>query len=142
VDEPRPDFSLIVKDNEKAAALSIQQGNNVQTFLMIHALIEALLRMFLRADEDDLRFSDLVQRYAAFLRENNYPEPDFVDELTQFNRRRNRIVHRLWRHGFTYTNDQTESAAQAALRLYGLFIEWLETFDPEITRLGFTYDGV
>jgi len=51
-----------------------------------------------------------------------------------------RLVHQPWRRGFSFANTQAEPAAKAAVTMYGLFIEWIETFDPEITALGFEYD--
>jgi hypothetical protein len=105
------------------------------------ALIEALLRMFLRIpDEKKVSFDDLVRQYRSYLESERYSFPTFIDELTKFNRWRNRVVHQLWRKGHSFTNRQTESAARGAVMMYGLLIEWLETFDPEITTIGFRYD--
>ena len=141
MEQARPDFSLIVSDNEQAAAQALARRDFVQAYLLVHALIEAVLRLFLRIpDGEDINFNDLVLKYQAYLEEADYPFPTFMDELTQFNRRRNRIVHQLWRKGFSFTNRQAEQAARAAVMMYGLLIEWLETFDPEITEIGFRYD--
>lgn len=141
MEEARPDFSLIVSDNEQAAAQALARGDFVQAYLLVHALIEALLRLFLRIpDGEDLSFNDLIHKYRAYLEKAHYPIPTFIDELTQFNRRRNQIVHQLWRKGLSFTNRQTEAAARAAVMMYRLFIEWLDTFDPEITQIGFRYD--
>lgn len=140
-DQARPDFSTIIKDNEQAVARALANGDFVQAYLLVHALVEALLRLFLCIpDKESIRFSALVEKYRSYLDQQNYSYPTFVDELTEFNRRRNRIVHQLWRKGYTATNHGTESAARAAVFMYGLFIEWLETFDPEITRIGFQHD--
>lgn len=38
------------------------------------------------------------------------------------------------------TNQKLEPACRAAFIVYGLFIEWLETFNPEITESGFEYE--
>jgi len=139
--QARPDFSIIIKDNEQAVAQALADGRFVQAYLLVHALVETLLRLFLRIPEqEDVRFHDLIQKYRSRLDEEGYPFPTFIDELTQFNRRRNRIVHRLWRKGYSFTNRQAEPAARAAVMMYGLLIEWLETFDPEITRIGFRHD--
>jgi len=138
--EPRPDFSFIIRDNESAAARALQEENFVYAYLLVHALVESLLRLFLRNHEEEKTFHGLIQEYKQFLLKQNYPEPTFLKELTKFNRRRNRIIHQLWRKGFSFTNKQTESAAKAAVLMYGLFIEWLETFDPEITTVGFEHD--
>jgi hypothetical protein len=88
-------------------------------------------------DDDGLNFNDLINAYRMFLDQNSYPIPTFVDELVQFNRRRNRIVHQLWRKGFTATNEQTEPAARAAVIMYGLLIELFSTFDDSINEKGF-----
>ena len=139
--QSRPDFSLIVSDNETATAEALARGDFVQAYLLVHALLEALLRLFLRIPADeDINFNGLIYKYRQHLEMADYPIPTFIDELVQFNRRRNRIVHQLWRKGSSFTNRETESAARAAVVMYGLFIEWLETFDSEITRIGFQYD--
>ena len=57
-------------------------------------------------DEKDLTFSDLIDKYKSYLQSVDYPYQEFVDELTQFNRRRNRIVHQLWRKEFSFTNQK------------------------------------
>ncbi len=128
----------VVQDNELAVARSLAEGNFVQAYLLVHALTESLLRAVLAQDDDRLSFNDLIGAYRTLLCQNSYPIPTFVDELVQFNRRRNRIVHQLWQRGFTVTNAQTESAAFAAVKMYGLLIEWFGTFDDSISRRGFT----
>ena len=140
-DQARPEFSIIIKDNEQAVAQAFADKHFVQTYLLVHGLVEALLRMFLRINkEEKVNFNELIQKYRSFLEKERYPIPTFIDELTQFNRRRNRVVHELWRRGYSLTNSQTESAARGAVMMYNLLIEWLETFDPEITHIGFRYD--
>lgn len=129
----------IVKDNEMAARSAYQRGDYVSCFLLIHSLIEALLRAFLTKTKRE-RFSDLIAAYEEYLQQEKQPRSTFVDELTGFNRRRNRIVHELWRNGYTATNKTLEPVCGAAFIIYGLFIEWLETFQPEITDFGFEYD--
>jgi len=139
--QARPDFSIIIKDNEQAAAQALADGHFVQAYLLVHALVEALLRIFLRVpQEEDVSFHNLIQKYRSYLDEEGYPFPTFIDELTQFNRRRNRVIHQLWRKGHSFTNRQAEPGARGAVMMYGLLIEWLETFDPEITQIGFRYD--
>jgi len=138
--DARPDFSVIIRDNESALATALAHRNFVQAFLLAHALIESLLRLFLRKSGEKEQFSDLIDAYRQYLATQSYSFPTFIDELRQFNRRRNRMTHQLWRKGFSFTNTQAEPAANAAVLMYGLFIEWLEIFDPEITRVGFTYD--
>jgi hypothetical protein len=141
VPETRPDHFFIVRDNEHAAARALVAGEFIQAYLLVHALIESLLRIFLRVEEEDTTIHALIERYKRFLEEQEYPEPTFVKELTDFNRRRNRIVHQLWRKGFSFTNRQAEPAARAAVTVYGLLIEWIETFDLTIKAKGFRYDG-
>jgi hypothetical protein len=51
--------SDVLKDNEQAVAYSLQQKNYVQAFLLVHALIESLLRVFLSKKDESLRFCDL-----------------------------------------------------------------------------------
>lgn len=126
----------IVKDNETAVARSLAEGNYVQAYLLVHALTESLLRGVLD-QSDRSSFNDLIRAYELFLQHNHYPTPEFVDELTQFNRRRNRMVHELFRKGFTATNNQAKQAATTAVMMYGLLIEWFATFDDSIAAKGF-----
>ncbi len=129
----------IVNDNETAARSAYQRGDYVSCFLLVHSLIEALLRAFLTKTKKE-RFSDLITAYATYLQQEGQARSTFVDELTGLNRRRNRIVHELWRNGYTATNKTLEPICRAAFIVYGLFIEWLETFQPEITDFGFEYE--
>lgn len=132
------DFSINIKDNEQAIAAALAEGHFLQAYILVHALIEALLRLFLRIPENEyVSFANLIQKYRSYLKQEGYPFPTFIDELTKLNRWRNRIVHQLWRKGHSFTNRQTEPAAHAAAMVYGLFIEWLETFDSKITQSGF-----
>jgi len=137
--DSRPDYSFIISDNEAAAARALKSGDHVHAYLLIHALMESLLRVFLGVHENST-FQALIERYEQFLKEQGQTESTFVQDLTEFNRRRNRMVHQLWRKGYSFTNKQAESAAAAAVVTYGLFIEWLETFDPDIRAAGFRYD--
>ncbi len=137
--DARPDFSVIINDNEAAAARALKSGDYVHAYLLIHALMESLLRIFLGVHEN-ATFDALIKRYEQFLKEQGQTESTFVQDLTEFNRRRNRIVHHLWRKGYSFTNRQAAAAASAAVITYGLFIEWLETFDPDIKAAGFRYD--
>lgn len=138
--EPRPDFSFIVRDNEAAAARALQERNFVHAYLLVHAVVESLLRVFLKDHRQRVTFDKLIEGYSRFLSEQDYPEPTFVKELTEFNRRHSWCTIRLRRRGFSFTNREAEPAARAAVTMYGLFIEWIETFDPEITALGFEFD--
>jgi hypothetical protein len=139
--ESRPDVSFIVRDNETATARALEDRNFIHAYLLVHALVESLLRVFLKNHDENTTFHGLIEGYKQFLSEQEYPEPTFAKELTEFNRHRNRIIHQLWRKGFSFANTQAEPAARAAVIMYGLFVEWLETFDPEITTLGFEYDA-
>jgi len=132
-----PEFKVIVTDNEHAVRHALDRGDFVQAFLLIHALIESLLRHFLHYTGRKSTFDGLIKKYEEYLQSESYRFPTFVKELTEFNRRRNRIVHNLWQRGYTFTNKSSEPAAGAAIIMYGLLIEWLETFDPEISEHGF-----
>jgi HEPN domain-containing protein len=129
----------VVSENESAARRAYERADYVLCFLLSHALVEALLRAFLSRTGRE-QFDDLITAYGAYLTRQGQSEPDFVEELTQFNRRRNRVIHNLWKYGFSATNRTLEPACRAAFMMLGLFIEWLETFDPEITEAGFHYD--
>ncbi len=107
---------------------------------MVHALVESLLRVFLHVHEKEVTFHQLIQRYENFLKEHSPGVSTFVEELTQFNRRRNRIVHELWKKGYSFTNRQAKDVATAAVLMYGLFIEFLQTFDYDLSDKGFEYD--
>ena len=133
------DFSIIIQDNEKASRDALDRGNYVIAFLLIHALIESLLRLFLDETDEDIKFSSLIKKYEKFLKEQDYQLPTLVKEFTQFNKRRNRITHQLWKKGYSFTNKQAKLAADRAMILYGLTIEFLETWDPNITKIGFEY---
>ena len=138
----RPDdpASFVVRDNEQAAANALSEGRYMDAFLLVHTLVEALLRAFLCAEDPRRRgFNELAAMYGTYLTDQDYPKEVFYDELLQLNRRRNRIVHQLWQRGYTYTNNQSKKVAETAVGVYSLLIEWLETFDEEITKVGFTY---
>lgn len=135
-----PDFSLIVGDNEGAVRAALDRGDNLQAFLLVHSLVESLLRIFLHVHEKEFTFSQLIQLYKKFLKKHSPGIVTFVEELTQLNRRRNRIVHELWEKGYTFTNRQAGDAASGAVLMYGLFIEFLQSFDPELSHNGFEYD--
>ena len=139
--QDRADFSIIVSDNESAAKAAFDRGDFLQSFLLIHALTDALLRSFLQIPNDrQMTFDKLIKSYQLFLEDQKYPKAQFVSELTSFNRRRNRITHELWAKGYSATNLQAEQAASVAITVYSLFIEWLSTFDAEVSQSGFDYD--
>lgn len=93
------DFSLIVSDNEKTVRAALDRGDYVQAFLLVRVLIEPLLRTFLRTADSNATFTELIQEYKRFLEQQSPGIATFIEELTLFNRRRNRIVHELWRKG-------------------------------------------
>lgn len=131
---------MVVADNEKTVREAFERGDYLFAFILMHTLVESLLRSFLEITEQEkVRFYELVNEYEKYLKRQHYPMPEFVEELRQFNDRRNKVVHQLWKKGYTLTNRQSKRASEGAFILYGLFIEWLETFDPEIINSGFTY---
>ena len=129
----------IIEDNEAAVKAAYLQGDYVICFLLIHALIEAILRALLKKTKRE-RFTDLIKEYERFMRKQGQKKFTFVDELTKFNKRRNDVIHELWERGYTATNRKLESVCRKAFLMYGLFIEWLETFEPEIKIYGFEYE--
>jgi hypothetical protein len=129
----------IIKENESFARRAYEQGDYVLCFLLSHALIESLLRAFLSQTGKE-SFNELILAYENFLKSESQTELTFVNELNKFNRRRNRVVHELWRTGYSATNEKLETACRGAFTIFGLLIEWLVTFDPEITEAGFEYE--
>ena len=107
-------YKAIIEDNEAVAQAAYQRGDYIGCFLLIHSLVESLLRAFLTKTKRE-SFNELITAYKKYLQRTDQQDSTFVDELTKFNQRRNRVIH-------------------------GLFIEWLETFDPEITDFGFEYE--
>jgi hypothetical protein len=130
----------IIADNEAAAQTAFQRGDYISCFLLIHSLTEALLRVFLGEQRKGESFAGLIKAYKKYLSQEGQTEQTFVKELIEFNKRRNRVIHQLWEKGYIATNAKLSPACQAAFQVYGLFIEWLETFDPEITQDGFEYE--
>lgn len=130
----------IIAENEAVAREAYERGDYIFCFLLIHTLIEALLHAFLGRTGKE-RFADLINAYKNYLKEEKQPEPVFVDELIQFNRRRNTVVHGLWKNGYAKINKRLEPSCRAAFIMFGLLIEWFETFDPKITERSFSYDG-
>ncbi len=134
------DFSFIVSDNEKIVQAALDRGNYLQALILIHVLIESLMRAFLELTDDNLRFQQLIEHYEEFLGRESPGIKSFVKELTEFNRRRNRIVHELWRKGYTFTNRQAKDATVVSVRMYSLFIEFLQTYDEDLEGKGFQYN--
>ncbi|MHB1664973.1 MAG: hypothetical protein ACYCT7_06915 [bacterium] len=134
------DFSLIIKDNENILAGALEHGDYVKSILLAYSLIESLLRMFLNEHNEEIKFTTLIKKYKDFLLEEKYVVPTFVKELQDFNKRRNRIIHQLWSKGYTFTNRQAEDAAVVSVNMYGLFIEFLQTLDENLIKIGFKYE--
>jgi hypothetical protein len=132
----------VIADNEAAAKAAFRNGDYVLCFLLEHALVEALLRTYLDDWRDERRFADLVAEYCRMEIAEGQARAEFREDLEGFNRRRNRVVHRLSRVGYGRTNQSQnlKDACVAGMLLYTLFIEWLETFDPDIVSAGFKYD--
>jgi hypothetical protein len=98
------EFKVIIEDNEHAVHQALDRGYFVQAFLPVHALVESLLRQFLKQTGRKPSFDGLIKKYQKYLQSENYPFPTFEKELTAFNQRRNRIIHNLWQRGYTSTN--------------------------------------
>ncbi|MBZ5543624.1 MAG: hypothetical protein LAO07_08090 [Acidobacteriia bacterium] len=130
---------VVVTENESAARRAYDRADYVLCFLLAHALVESLLRAFLSRTGRE-RFEDLISAYGTYLRSQGQSNADFVEELTQFNRRRNRVIHDLWKQGYSATNQVLEPSCRAAFLMLGLLIDWLETFDPEIAETGFQFE--
>ena len=62
----RPDYSFVVRDNEQAAANALSKGRYMDAFLLVHTLVGALLRAFLRVDNPRRSFNQLVGPAGAF----------------------------------------------------------------------------
>ena len=134
------DFAFIVKDNEKAAQTALDRGDYLQAFILIHTLLESLMRVFLKLTDENLKFHQLIERWEDFLKHQHSGIKSFVKELTEINRRRNRIVHELWGKGYTFTNRQAKDAAIASIQMYSLFIEFLQTYSEDLEEQGFRPD--
>jgi hypothetical protein len=132
----------VIHDNEAAARAAFDRGDYVLCFLLEHARVESLLRTHLNNWRPRVRFEELVAAYIALQKSEGQPGDDFVEDLIGFNRRRNSVVHRLSSVGYSKTNrgQNLRAVCQAAMMMYGLFIEWLETFDPDVCCAGFHYD--
>ena len=130
----------VIGENESVSRSAYDNGEYVLCFLLIHALIESLLRIFLNKTAKE-SFHELIDDYSKHLQSQGQKVPLFVNELKEFNRRRNRVVHNLWKFGYSKTNETLEPACRGAFIVYGLLIEWLETFNPDIIDFGFEYEA-
>ncbi|MEW5797127.1 MAG: hypothetical protein AB1772_12320 [Candidatus Zixiibacteriota bacterium] len=66
VDSSR-DMRLIVSDNEQAVATALSSGSYVLAFLLVHSLIEGLLRFVLRKNDDRVKFSQLIVKFSQLV---------------------------------------------------------------------------
>lgn len=130
-------LSEIIRDNENVAQTALTRKDYVQAFLLIHSLVESLLRSVYRAQKKDVTFASLIKRHEDYLEKRGFNETIFVEELTEFNRRRNRIIHNLWKEGYSETNFKCQEAATGAIILYGLLIDYFLAIRPEISEHGF-----
>ena len=129
-----------IKDNEGAVARALQQGNYVLSYLIVHSLIELLLRKFLCVpQEEEYDFADLVKSYKEHMLSRHHANALFENELTHFNLRKHRFSAQIRERGFSAVNEQTRDQAATAVKVYGLLIEYLETFDANIREMGFDY---
>ncbi|MBZ0258520.1 hypothetical protein K8I31_20805, partial [bacterium] len=74
---------------------------------------------------------------------NRQPEKlitSMIDDLENLNKLRNKIVHQLWKIGYSGINKLLEEPSCKLVVLYSLHIEFLETFDDEISESGFKVD--
>jgi hypothetical protein len=131
--------SIILAENEYVARRAYDQGELVLCFLLTRTLIESLLRAFLNKFGNE-SFNDLIIGFENFMKSEGQKDSVFIKELTKFNRQRNKVIHQLWKNGYSATNEKLEIACRGAFIVYGLLIEWLETFDPTIIKSGFDYD--
>ena len=103
----------IVKENEDAARKAYEQGDFVLCFLLSHSLVESLLRAFLEQTGKE-SFNDLIIAYESFRKLEGENCPGLLlKELTELNRRRNRVVHQLWKDGYSVTNIKLRSLVEA-----------------------------
>ena len=79
----------IVEDNKKAAHKAYLRGDYVSCFLLMHSLIEALLRAFLSKTKRET-FKELIKTYEKFLKQARQKKPTFANELIKFNKGRNK----------------------------------------------------
>lgn len=133
-------MSQIVKDLEIQAYRFWKKGDCYVAYLIFHSLIEGALRDFLNICPDtELRFCDLIDRLAKFLETPPYTQPKdpvhrTIDRLTKFNRARNKLVHNLWRYGYSQLNQKSKRLSQQAFVTYVLEVEYLGTFNEDFEQ--------
>ena len=121
----------VAAENELVARLMFESGDYVGCLLLIHALVEGALRNFLRCGESGT-FNAIVGQYRDYLISEGQKDPLLVEELTQFNRRRNRVVHGLWLRGYHDTNEghRLDDACKAGMVMLELLSDYVSTFAP------------
>lgn len=129
----------IIRENENAARDAFDKGDYVICFLLIHSLIESLLRTFLGITRD-ITFNNLIKSFDKLMKNESQTESTFINELTELNRRRNRVIHQLWKKGYSLTNVKLKETCQISIIVFGLLIEWISTFNSEIDESGFDYE--
>ena len=87
----------------------------------------------------DLKFSELIDKLQVFLTTESYEQPEeYPGELTEnlkiFNKMRNKLIHNLWKYGYSELNKKSKRAAQQAFLKYNLEVEYLATFDEEFQQ--------
>ena len=131
-----------IEDLENKAVEFFEQREFLVSFLLFHTLTEALLRAFLRKGDKETRFSNLVKDLESFLCTPPYAQPRgsvqrTIKQLTEYNQFRNRIIHNLWKHGYSRWNILCKEAARQAYIIYLLTAEYLETFSDELNKYHF-----
>jgi len=116
-------LTRVVDGSERAAMEAADRGNHVLALLLVHAIIEAMMRAdpLLRPRDRD-GFAGVALAFKRRLIERAIPSIDPEDlhaRLTKLNGVRNNVVH-LWLglHGLEGTNE----------RLAGQFAEWKDTY--------------
>ena len=130
----------IISENENAARDAFNRGDYVICFLLIHSLIESLLRAFLGKTGEET-FNNLIKSFNKLMKSEGQNQSTFINELSELNRRRNRVIHELWAKGYSVTNENLKNVCQVSFMVFGLLIDWISTFNPEIIESGFDYEN-
>jgi len=130
----------IVKDLESQAYKFWIRGDYYISYLIFYSLIEGALRDFLEVSSDaDVRLCDLISRLEEFLETPPYTQlkssiKNTIENLTRFRKHRNKLVHDLWRYGYSELNQKSKQLAQKAFMTYLLDTEYLGTFNEEFKQ--------
>jgi len=133
-------MSKIIQDLEKQAYKYWKNGDYYISFLLFHSLLEGALRDFLKIPFDkDLKFSELIDKLQIFLTTEPYKQPEeqpgeLTENLKKFNKARNKLIHNLWKYGYSDLNKKSKRLAQKAFITYNLELEYLATFDEEFQQ--------